>query len=574
MGFTPPGNAEASHDAAQAVRADPAHAEGEEDFSGTSLFLGELERMEGNLPERERRSGDLLRTIAADLYAYLGKTFPVCCESDEFFYFPQVVPPPGAWPGWDDFSPERIGEVKERLSSVEREIDRLPEPPGDREFPVDAETLKRLAKTLREQLDEVRFHETQPTFHLTVLCMGLASSLGDADRGAWGIRARTAPAFLARAREALTDMPGSFRDLGLSMVRDTKGWLHSLGMEEAETAPVASALERFEDFLHDAGTGREHRLDPEVVSRVVRDHIGCGVGPDEVRSALREEMDEMFGVMEGVCRKSFSGKSWREAVRSIPLPDLPGGDPLPVYRKEAEDLLGHCIDLGIVPDDLPSWSPLRVSLLPPYLRAIRAASAYTFSPGPRSQSGTFFIVPLTGSWDNHLEDLVDYRMLTAHEAYPGHHLLDSWRWRFVSPVRRPVETPLFYEGWACFAEQLMRFSGYFSAPADLLLLAKRRYRRAVRGLVDLDLQTGKRDPASAAGLLADAGFSRDAASSVVPKYALRPGYQVCYAFGIRRFLDLYSRYGAGDGKRFAHAVLSCGEIGFDRLEKILKARFA
>jgi hypothetical protein len=116
----------------------------------------------------------------------------------------------------------------------------------------------------------------------------------------------------------------------------------------------------------------------------------------------------------------------------------------------------------------------------------------------------------------------------------------------------------------------MRSTGYFSGPVDLLLLAKRRYRRAVRGLADLELQTGKRDPASAAGLLADAGFPGEAASSVVPKYALRPGYQVCYAFGVRRFLDLHSRYGTGEEKRFVRAVLSCGEIGFDRVEEVLR----
>jgi len=119
----------------------------------------------------------------------------------------------------------------------------------------------------------------------------------------------------------------------------------------------------------------------------------------------------------------------------------------------------------------------------------------------------------------------------------------------------------------------MRMTGYFSGPADILLLAKRRRRRAIRGLVDLDLQTGKLDCRSAAQLLVEAGFPADAAASVVPKYALRPGYQVCYTFGLRRFLDLYRRYGTGDTERFVQEVLSCGEIGFDLVEKCLHRRF-
>ena len=63
---------------------------------------------------------DILSSIAEDLFGYLGKAFPVCCGSDEFYFFPQVVPQPDSWPGWDDFSPGKIEEVKKRLSLAER----------------------------------------------------------------------------------------------------------------------------------------------------------------------------------------------------------------------------------------------------------------------------------------------------------------------------------------------------------------------------------------------------------------------------------------------------------------------
>ncbi|MDH3383464.1 MAG: DUF885 domain-containing protein [Deltaproteobacteria bacterium] len=513
---------------------------------------------------------DILPTIAEGLFGYLGKAFPVCCGSDEFYFFPQVIPQPDSWLGWDDFSPGKIEEVKNRLSLAETEIGLVSRNTEDPDLLADAETLGRMVSTLREQLGEVRFHQTQPTFHLTILCTALASSLGDPDSRAWSIRAQTVPAFLTTAREALTDMPRLFRDLGLEMVRDVQTWLRSLTMAAGELAPVASAIERFEDFLLRARTGSDYLLPPEIVARIVREHIGCGVGPAEVRDAIRQEIGETDRFMEEVCRRFFPGDRWREAVLRIPLPAIPKEGPLTIYREAAEDLLRHCIGAGIVPEDLPGRSPLRVATLPPYLRAIRAASAYSFTPGNPTQKGTFYIVPPDGSWDDSREDLVDYRMLTAHETYPGHHLLDSWRWQYVSPARRPVETPLFYEGWACFAEELMRLTGYFSAPADLLLLAKRRYRRAVRGLVDLELQTGERDLRSAAHLLAESGFTRDAASAVVAKYALRPGYQVCYTFGLRRFLDLYERYGTQDAKRFVETVLSGGEIGFAHVETALR----
>ena len=77
------------------------------------------------------------------------------------------------------------------------------------------------------------------------------------------------------------------------MIRDIRGWLRSLGKGEEELYPVFSGLERFEDFLRNARTRKEVRLPPEVYDRIVRDHIGCGAGVDEVRDAVREEIDGM-----------------------------------------------------------------------------------------------------------------------------------------------------------------------------------------------------------------------------------------------------------------------------------------
>jgi hypothetical protein len=516
---------------------------------------------------------DILEPIAENLYDYLGKTFPVCCGSDEFYYFPQVVPARGVWTGWDNFTQEKILEVTRRLSSVEDEIGLLSGKTDDRDLLADAETLGRMARTLREQLGEVRFHETQPTFHLTVMCTALAASLGDSDHLAFRLRAKTLPSFLVQAMDTLTDMPRLFRDLGLGMIRDIKAWLGSLKKEETDIAPVYSAVLHFENFLRRARTRSRTLLPPDIAERIVKEHMGCGVASSDVRDAILEEIREMEGILETGCADLFPGDRWKEAIRKISPPDIPEGGPLVLYREEADNLLRHCIRARFVPEDFPAISPLRVETLPPYLEAIRAASAYSFTPENPTRGGTFFVVPSEGPWDDNREGLADYRMLTAHEAYPGHHLLDSWRWHFVSPLRRPVEKPLFYEGWACFAEELMRMTGYFSGPVDLLLLAKRRYKRAVRGLVDLDLQTGTIDERRAAGLLADSGFPRAAASSAVAKYALRPGYQVCYTFGLRRFLDLYSRYGTVDVKRFVETVLSCGEIGFDHVESALQTRF-
>jgi hypothetical protein len=53
---------------------------------------------------------------------------------------------------------------------------------------------------------------------------------------------------------------------------------------------------------------------------------------------------------------------------------------------------------------------------------------------------------------------------------------------------------------------------------------------------------------------------------------LKPGYQLAYTIGRRRFRGLYDMYGSrhGGAAGFARRVLHQGEIGFDHLEKVLR----
>jgi uncharacterized protein (DUF885 family) len=118
----------------------------------------------------------------------------------------------------------------------------------------------------------------------------------------------------------------------------------------------------------------------------------------------------------------------------------------------------------------------------------------------------------------------------------------------------------------------MARTGYFSGPWDRFLLAGRRLRRAVRGKVDLGLQSGRLGLAEAAALLDKAGFDRSETLAAVRKYALRPGYQACYTVGLRRFLALLDSFAGKEIGPFVRSVLAQGEIGFSDLERVLHER--
>jgi uncharacterized protein (DUF885 family) len=284
---------------------------------------------------------------------------------------------------------------------------------------------------------------------------------------------------------------------------------------------------------------------------------------------LQDELQTMKEVLLQETARQAPGLTWLEAKRLIPFVDVEGQGLLDLYGRELERMELHCRQHGLVPDKRMKSAVLEVSAVPESLAAIRASDSYASTPGHPPSGGVFFVLEHGLNCGGQFGRSLEYRMTAAHEAWPGYHLLDSCRWALDRPLRRPLESPLFYEGWACLAEELMARTGYFNGPWDRFLLAKRRVERAARGLIDLGLQGGRMTIDQAVELLVGVGYRREVASSVIPKYLLRPGYQVCYSFGLMQALNLLDKYGNNAVGTFSRTLLTQGEIGFDRLEKTL-----
>ncbi|MFC2123146.1 hypothetical protein ACFLRP_05630, partial [Bacteroidota bacterium] len=109
-----------------------------------------------------------LDDISQSMFESLARSFPVACASDEFYYFPQVRLPEPQWSTWDSFSPETVVEFARQLSAWEDAFDRLAPAQTDPEAHIDIALLKKSARTLREQMTEVRAWQTQPSFYLTL----------------------------------------------------------------------------------------------------------------------------------------------------------------------------------------------------------------------------------------------------------------------------------------------------------------------------------------------------------------------------------------------------------------------
>jgi len=525
------------------------------------------------MPDREperprRRAREKVEAVASRLFAELTRRFPVQASSDEFHYFPQVETDDRGIGEWDDLSPQSIAEMVRLLEQWEAELESSKDLTPDPETSADVNILVRAGATLRGEFDDVRFFRTQPTLYLSICSIGLAEALERPGRAGWQDRIKRLPEFLDLAAENLEDPPAIHRDLGLEMAEDTKKWIESLPTEPGLDKAI-DALRRFGQKIKSMPVRDDFRLEPALLDRVVRDHVGCGMSASEAMAEIEAELREMEERMADEAARISPGAGWAEVMDSVPLPPLGDDGLFGLYRSEVGKLGRHCLEKGLVGRELYESAPVKVEPTPPYLAAIRSAAAYSMPPGHPPRTGTFYIIDHDVAPELFQTLHRDCRMLAAHETYPGHHLLDSHRWRHERTVRRHLEFPLFYEGWACFGEELMRHTGYFDQTHDRLILARRNYWRAIRGKIDLGLQAGEVNLEKAADMLAAAGMDRGRAGRIVNKYTLKPAYQLCYTIGSRRFRALYERLGSGRPGRFAKRVLAQGEIGFDGLERAL-----
>ncbi len=508
-----------------------------------------------------------VEAIALEIFRTLAEVFPVCTWSDEFYHFPQA-PRDHPWVQWDDFSPGTIQSLSHRMSRWKVRLLGLKEETASLDTTIDITTLLRLVSTLQGELTQVCLHETRPTHYLTIASIGLAQTLEE-DLEIWHRRVENLPPFLDEARANLKRIPALFRDLGLEMLKEVQTWTASLQSLRPGLEPVLEALNRLGQHLQKVSTSREFRLERELLNLVVKDHLGCGTDIEGIGHELEREIREAKATLTREAHRVSPGFSWPQVLDALSPPPLPENGILGLYTEAVQQLGNHCLEHGLVSEELLLSCPVRVAPVPPYLSTIRSASSYSMPPGYPPRGGTFWVINARTETPP-----LDYQMLAAHETYPGHHLLDAHRWSLGRVLRRPIESPLFYEGWACFAEELLAHTGYFRGGVDGLLLAKRRLWRAVRGKVDLEIQTGERDLPSAAQLLASLGMDKDRALATVVKYTLNPGYQLCYTMGLLRLKSLYQEFGGNNPVDFALNVLGQGEIGFDNLRLLLIRRKA
>ena len=124
------------------------------------------------------------------------------------------------------------------------------------------------------------------------------------------------------------------------------------------------------------------------------------------------------------------------------------------------------------------------------------------------------------------------RVIAIHEMWPGHHLQRGLARENGNPLRRGWYTPVYGEGWALYAEELLYRHGFYGdIRTRLAQLGMRRWRCA-RMVLDPSLHLGWMTPEEAVDfLVAKVDLERTNAEAEVRRYLGNPTRPMSYVYG-------------------------------------------
>ena len=296
-----------------------------------------------------------------------------------------------------------------------------------------------------------------------------------------------------------------------------------------ETA--GSGLEAVESHLRDVtlpASEGEGRLGPQLfATKMTHTMKDPALTPGRIRERAEREFGAVRAEMIRIAREI--APTWL-AGRDVPSDDAdvvravldaigvehPGRDELLDFcRRELEGIEAFCRDRDLIG---LADEPLEIRWTPAFLRSF--AGAMLSSPGPldHGQKAMFCITPIAADAtpeqaESKLREDNDrmLRLLTIHEAVPGHYLQGVYANRSGSLARAIFWSGVYAEGWAVYITQVMVDAGYQADDPALLLTHWKFYLRAVvNALIDVGIHTAGMTEEEAVSLMVDGAFQEEA----------------------------------------------------------------
>jgi len=529
---------------------------------------------------------------AARYFAYLSERFPVMCASDEFHFMPQATAAARYYDRLDSLSAERVNACIEALKQYRSEFERLLASAKDLESRIDLQLLVANITGILIDFEINKSWRHNPLLYLKIAFIGLDQALTKPETAAGEKIERVAsrlgaiPRLIGEAVENIVKIPETYYHAARAMLGDCKTYLKetekafhdpSSGRLSKALQQVPPALDKFEIFLAGMDPVPDENLAPASLETTLRKHFLAQHDLKDIFQIAVAEWRDNLQQLERLQKKIDPCTSWQDLYHAYTPTAVEKMDTLPLYRNAAQELRLFFKQNGFMDEYLDA--PVELAETPTYLKSVRSSASFAAAFSDQQEEISYFYITTRRRVSrgkkagSRLKQRLhrEYKFLTAHETIPGHQLLDSVRRRSKNPVRRQIESPLFYEGWATYAETLLTEFGYIQHPLERLVDFKRRLWRTARAQIDAGLHGGFLKFEAAVNLLTLNGFSLEEARQQIARFRLNPGYQLCYSYGcheIKKLVDTYqTRLGPG---RVHRLILEGGELPFHLIDEELK----
>ncbi len=538
---------------------------------------------------------DDYKKSAGRYFDFLARRFPVMCASDEFDFLPRAENAAQHYDKLDQLEAAAIEESIDRLKEFQKAFALANDAAGDLDKRIDLKFLQANAAGILIELDTKRSWKYNPLLYLKIAFIGLDHALTKPAKESKEVPERTLarlaaiPATLKQGIHNINSVPETYFQASLLMTSDCKQYLHQIGRDSpklfAGHHDVASktlrdaedALNDFKQFLKSKIPEPDRRFAVSTLEASLKDHFLSQKNAEEIFAIAKAEWQKMLGQLEALQKKIDPRKTWQDLYHAYHPSQTEETETIALYAEEIERLRTFFNRNGFKEKYLNA--PLEIIYTPTYLKSVRSSASFAaaFSQDPKEKSyfyiSTHFPQYNDKKSDVHLQKRLnrEYKMLTAHETIPGHHFLDAFRRGLMNPIRRQIESPLFYEGWASYAESMLIEYGYLEDPLELLVSYKRNLWRSARCQIDVGLTIGNLTEQHAVEILKTCGFASEEAFRQLDRYRLNPGYQLCYSYGSHEFKNLKKNYGDLSGAQDFHSfLLEGGELPFHLIEKRLE----
>jgi uncharacterized protein (DUF885 family) len=428
----------------------------------------------------------------------------------------------------DDYSPDAIAGQRKFYLSFRELLNKAVEPDKlNAEDRADYDIMSDQIEYAMLELDTLQSYRHNPTVYVEAIGNALFNPFvleyAPKEQRYKHIIARLKrmPIFFEHAKRQLQDSPEIWNkvaqeenegNIGLVDKEIRAGVPPAMAADyDAAAKPALTALREFGAFLSGDLSKKKSdwRLGEEKYAKKFRLAVGTDAKPAEALAAAEAELVAVRGQMEklakGDVKKKLAEIASHHATPATYFDDA---------RRDLDEARSFVKEKNLVP--MPGRDNLKVIETPEFMRGIYSVGGFSPAPALQPELGAFYwLTPIPKDWpkdriDSKLREYNDYalRLLTIHEAIPGHYLQFEYA-NSVEPKTRRLLRSIFsngayVEGWAVYATEAMLDAGYLNNSLELrLTFMKQQLRMIANTILDIKLQTKGMTEKEALALMID-----------------------------------------------------------------------